>query len=277
MEKIPWFKFYTCFFKRQSIVIINNLRNSEAIIITLIKLLCMATEINDRGYVYITPERPYKTKELASYMGKSEKVMENILLVLQEYGEIEIEKSGMIFVTSWSEEQNVDKLELIKEQNRIRKQRQRDRKIEMKRENHVTSHVTVTQSHAGEEDEEEYENEKEYENEELNKENNDEVYEIISYLNSKLSTDYNPNDKFIKDLIQSKFSMGYSKESFFKVIDNKIKSWKGTSYEKYLQPSTLFGDKFGLYLNEKQKSEGEFPCTRNSFNISQISDRGIFD
>ena len=99
MEKIPWFKFYTCFFKRQSIVIINNLRNSEAIILTLIKLLCMATEINDRGYVYITPERPYKTKELASYMGKSVKVMENILLVLQEYGEIEVEKNGMIFVT----------------------------------------------------------------------------------------------------------------------------------------------------------------------------------
>ena len=99
-------------------VLISGLKNSETIMLVLIKLICMATEINDRGYVYITPERPYKLRELASYMGKTVKVMENILQVLKDYGEKEIENDGMIFVTSCSEEQNVDRLQMMKEKQR---------------------------------------------------------------------------------------------------------------------------------------------------------------
>jgi len=277
MEKIPWFKFYTGFFKRQSVTLISNLRNSEAIIIVLIKLICMATETNDRGYVYITPERPYKLKEIAAYMSKSTKVMENILNILQEYGEIEIEKDGMIFVTSWSEEQNVDRLEILKANHRKRQSEYRKRKIikdnDALRQRDVTCDITVTKSDAGEEEEYEYEKENEYE--ELNKDINDDVYDIISYLNNKLSTDYNPKDKLIIEMIKSKFSMGYKKEDFFKVIDNKINSWKGTSYEKYLQPSTLFGDKFGLYLNEK--TEPQYDFIQSSTDYSSIKNIGIFD
>ena len=40
--------------------------------------------------------------------------------------------------------------------------------------------------------------------------------------------------------------------NFFTVIDNKVSSWKGTEWEKYLRPETLFcASKFQGYLNEK--------------------------
>lgn len=255
MEKIPWFKFYTGFFKRQSMVLISGLKNSETIMLVLIKLICMATEINDRGYVYITPERPYKLRELASYMGKSVKVMENILQVLKDYGEIEIENDGMIFVTSWSEEQNVDRLEVIKEQNRLRQQKRRNKIRLNKRDNHVTCNEAVTQSHAGEEEEYEYEKEyeekEEYEYEDISKNYNDDDYvSVISYFNNKFNKNYNYKDKYLKNLIAKKLSEGYKVEDFIKVIDNKESSWKNTDYEKFLRPETLFGDKFNLYLNE---------------------------
>ena len=277
METTPWFKFYTGFFRRQSIALIDKQNKSESIILALIKLICMATEINDHGYVYVTPKRPYKISELAGYWGKSLKLTEYILKTLEEYGEIEIEKDGMIFVTSWSEEQNVDKLELLKKKNRERVAKFRSKK---KYYSNITSNLTVTECNASEEDEEENEYEKEYEYENENKninKINDEVYDIISYLNNKLSADYNPKDKLINEMIKSKFSMGYNKEHFFKVIDNKLASWKGTDYEKYLQPSTLFGDKFGLYLNEKPKevTMDEYTCFATDY--SKIKNIGLFD
>lgn len=257
MEKIPWFKFYTGFFKRQSMVLISGLKNSETIMLVLIKLICMATEINDRGYVYITPERPYKLRELASYMGKSVKVMENILQVLKDYGEIEIENDGMIFVTSWSEEQNVDRLQMMKE-----KQRETQKKYRMRKKQaddkalyngDITRDITVIKSYAVEEEEyeKEYEKKEEYEYEDISKNFNDDDYvSVISYFNNKFNKNYNYKDKYLKNLIAKKLSEGYKVEDFIKVIDNKESSWKNTDYEKFLRPETLFGDKFNLYLNE---------------------------
>ena len=259
MEKIPWFKFYTGFFKRQSMVLISGLNNSETIMLVLIKLICMATEINDRGYVYITPERPYQLRELASYMGKSVKVMENILQVLKDYGEIEIESDGMIFVTSWSEEQNVDRLQMMKE-----KQRETQKKYRMRKKQaddkalyngDITRDITVIKSYAVEEEEYEYEKEyekkEEYEYEDISKNfNEDDYVSVISYFNNKFNKDYNYKDKYLKNLIAKKLSEGYKVEDCIKVIDNKESSWKNTEYEKFLRPETLFGDKFNLYLNE---------------------------
>lgn len=53
-------------------------------------------------------------------------------------------------LSNWSEYQNVDGLEKIREQNRIRKQNQRKREklLAQPSDNSVTCHVTVTQSHA---------------------------------------------------------------------------------------------------------------------------------
>ena len=49
---------------------------------------------------------------------------------------------------------------------------------------------------------------------------------------------------------------GFAKEDFFTVIDNKVRSWKGTEWEKYLRPQTLFNaTKFQGYLNEKGSSK----------------------
>ena len=75
--------------------------------------------------------------------------------------------------------------------------------------------------------------------------------EIISYLNEKTSSRYRSTDT-TKKLIRARMEEGFTKEDFFTVIDNKVKTWKGTEWEKYLRPSTLFNaSKFQGYLNEK--------------------------
>ena len=78
--------------------------------------------------------------------------------------------------------------------------------------------------------------------------------EIIAYLNDKCVTRYKAT-KSTKELIHARIEEGFTKDDCFTVIDNKVKTWKGTEWEKYLRPSTLFNaSKFQGYLNEKPKT-----------------------
>jgi uncharacterized phage protein (TIGR02220 family) len=75
--------------------------------------------------------------------------------------------------------------------------------------------------------------------------------EIVSYLNTKTSSSYKSGTQKTKDLIKARWNEGHRLEDFKSVIDKKVIEWKGTEYEKYLVPNTLFGTKFEGYLNQK--------------------------
>ncbi len=79
---------------------------------------------------------------------------------------------------------------------------------------------------------------------------------VIDYFNKKTGKKYRANTKDIQKLIKARIKEEYTIEDFYKVIDNKVKTWlhdKKMIY--YLRPKTLFaGDNFQNYLNE---SEGE--------------------
>ena len=74
--------------------------------------------------------------------------------------------------------------------------------------------------------------------------------EIIDYLNESANRQYR-NVEANKKLIRARFNEGYTLEDFKTVIDKKVNEWTNTKWEKYLQPSTLFGTKFDQYLNQK--------------------------
>ncbi|WP_308780134.1 conserved phage C-terminal domain-containing protein [uncultured Clostridium sp.] len=76
------------------------------------------------------------------------------------------------------------------------------------------------------------------------------VTSIINYLNLKAGTMYKATNSKTINLVKSKLKDGFSIDDFKTVIDKKIKAWKGTLFEQYLTPFTLFGDKFEIYLNQ---------------------------
>lgn len=82
--------------------------------------------------------------------------------------------------------------------------------------------------------------------------------EIISYLNQVTSKSFK-NVETHKKLIRARWNEKATLGDFKKVIDNKSSEWLGTDMAKYLQPSTLFGNKFDQYLNQmntvKQKGD----------------------
>lgn len=73
--------------------------------------------------------------------------------------------------------------------------------------------------------------------------------EIISYLNQVTSKSFK-NVETHKKLIRARWHEKATLDDFKKVIDNKSSEWLGTDMAKYLQPSTLFGNKFDQYLNQ---------------------------
>ena len=76
--------------------------------------------------------------------------------------------------------------------------------------------------------------------------------EIIGYLNEICGTNYRPNSRTTKGLIQARMNDGYTVADFKTVIYKKAKQWKDDARMcQYLRPETLFGSKFEGYLNEK--------------------------
>ena len=74
--------------------------------------------------------------------------------------------------------------------------------------------------------------------------------EIISYLNLKAKKNFKVNTASHQKFIKARLKEGYALEDFKKVVDIMVAKWKGTDYEQYLQPQTLFGNKMDNYLNQ---------------------------
>lgn len=87
---------------------------------------------------------------------------------------------------------------------------------------------------------------------------------IIEYLNETAGTHYKVNSKTSERYIKARFNEGFKIDDFYDVIDKKYKQWKGTEFEKYIRPETLFGTKFENYLNEKNYFSGKPKTTYSS-------------
>ena len=85
-----------------------------------------------------------------------------------------------------------------------------------------------------------------------NEQTNNTCTEVIEYLNLKAQTRYRSSTPKTKQLIRARLSEGFILDDFKIVIDNKVSDWKGTEWEKFLRPETLFGTKFEGYLNARQ-------------------------
>nr|DAW80547.1 MAG TPA: replication initiator protein [Caudoviricetes sp.] len=74
--------------------------------------------------------------------------------------------------------------------------------------------------------------------------------EVISYLNLKAKKNFKVDTASHQKFIKARLKEGYILEDFKKVVDIMVAKWKGTEYEQYLQPQTLFGNKMDNYLNQ---------------------------
>lgn len=273
MAEVKWIKITTDMFDNRKIKHLRKLPDGNNIVLIWVMLLTMAGRCNSNGMVFLTQNIPYTPKMLADELDFEENTVKLALQSLEQL-EMIVMDNGFFSIPGWEEHQNAEALEKIREQNRIRKQKQREKqKIECVTEMSRDVSVTNLGSHATDIDKED-----------KDKDNN--IYvpykEIITYLNEKtgkkLRWDVKSNQKEIK----ARFNEGYTLDDFKTVIDKKYHEWgrKPTKEELqrgvkdmriYLRPKTLFGSNFDVYLNQEQteKMPAKPPVSRNLNNFDR--------
>lgn len=95
-------------------------------------------------------------------------------------------------------------------------------------------------------------NQKETNKNDKNLENEKDIYiSIVEYLNQKTGKNFSYKTKSTIEKIDARIKENYSLEDFKKVIENKANHWlEDKTMNRYLRPSTLFGNNFESYLNE---------------------------
>jgi predicted phage replisome organizer len=150
---VGWIKLTTDMFDNRKIKHLRRLPEGNNIVLIWIMLLTMAGRCNSGGMIFLTENIPYTPKMLADELDFEENT---VLLAIQALEQLNmvVTNCGYFSIAGWSEHQNIEGLDKIREQNRLRKQRQRESQkllTDVSRDRHVT----VTQCHATEEDIEE--------------------------------------------------------------------------------------------------------------------------
>lgn len=157
MAEIKWIKLTTTMFDDEKLKLIDSMPERDTIFYIWIRLLTQAGKTNACGYIFLTENVPYTDEMLSTIFNRPINSVRLALQTLRSFGMIDILDNHLIKITNWEKHQNVEGMEKVREQNRLRKQKQREKenlltgpaKSEISVTNE-TSHVTSRDGHATE-------------------------------------------------------------------------------------------------------------------------------
>lgn len=127
MAEIRWIKLRIDMFDDEKIKIIQSMPEGDALLVIWIRLIALAGKCNANGLVLVEDEFPYSDEMLSVIFGKPLSTVRLALKTFEKFRMVETTQKG-IYITNFEKHQNVEGMDRIREQNRIRKQRERERK-----------------------------------------------------------------------------------------------------------------------------------------------------
>ena len=125
MADVKWIKIAVDMFDNRKIKQIGSMPEGDSLLLVWVQLLCLAGNVNDGGFIYLTKEIPYTDEMLATQFNKPISTVRLALKTFEQFGMIEI-INNMIFLSSWEKYQSTDRLTAIREKDRERKRRKRE-------------------------------------------------------------------------------------------------------------------------------------------------------
>lgn len=126
--EIKWIKISVNMFSDDKIKQIRGMEDGDEIILIWLQLLLLAGRINQDGMLIMSgAEIPYTEAMLARAFDMTDEIVEKAMSIFVEYAMVEI-IDDVYHVANWAKHQAVDGMDKIREQNRIRKQEERQRK-----------------------------------------------------------------------------------------------------------------------------------------------------
>ena len=254
---VRWIKITTDMFDNRKIRHLRRLPEGNNIVLIWVMLLTMAGRCNSNGMIFLTENIPYTPKMLADELDFEENTVKLALTVLEQLDMV-VMNQGFFSIAGWNEHQNVEGLEKIREQNRIR---QANFKAKQKLlQGNVTDNVTLTLGNATDIDKEK---EKESELEKDIKISSDlqsvvDLYHSICISYPKIRSLSDARKKTIKARLKS-----YSLEDFKTLFENAEASsflkgteggWKA-SFDWLIKESNMLKVLEGNYT-DKPKTYG---------------------
>ena len=194
MSEVKWIKITTKMFEDEKIKLIDAMPERDTIHYVWIRLLVQAGKTNANGFIFLTQNIPYSEEMLSTIFNRPINSIRLALRTLESFGMLIIE-SDVLEIVNWSKHQNIEGLNKIREQNKARQSRFRNKnKLFQINQDNVTNNITVTLDNAIEQEQDK--------EQEIDKELNTTTVVIVDEIEElkRLLKDINLTDEQAKDI-----------------------------------------------------------------------------
>ena len=151
MGEVQWIKLYIDMFDKRKIKKIRRLPAGNDLLLIWIMLLAMAGKCNAGGHIFITENVPFTEEDLADELKFEVNTIRLALQAFEELNMISTTPEGLINILGWEEYQNIEGMDKLREQNRIRQKKWYDKQKALAEPN-AKPNVSLTQPNAIEEE-----------------------------------------------------------------------------------------------------------------------------
>ena len=130
MADVKWIKITTDMFDNRKIKHLRRLPDGNNIVLIWVMLLTMAGRCNSGGMIFPTENIPYTPKMLADELDFEENTVRLALEALERLGMV-VMSNGCFTIAGWSEHQNIDGMDKIRESKRLAQARWRAKQKEL--------------------------------------------------------------------------------------------------------------------------------------------------
>lgn len=264
MAEIQWIKLKVDMFDNEKIKLIESMPDADSILVIWIKLLTYAGKANSNGYIMLTENIPMNEEEIATIFNRNINTIRYAFEVFSRYGMIE-KNANAFRIKNWESHQNIEGMEKIREQNRLRKAQQRERERKSLTENSIAkSHATSRDSHATE-----LELDKELD---IDKEKDIKNAQSENPIASDFEEWWNLYDKKLdRKKSYTTFKRCYKKHGYDQILEGTrayLKTVDNKQYQRY--PTTFLNNESYLDIEEfeniaKEKINGFKPQNKNNY------------
>lgn len=137
MTEVKWIKIVVDIFDDDKIKLIEALPDGDSIIVCWFKLLCLAGQKNNFGILMLNDRIAYTDEMLATVFRRPLQTVRLALETFEQFGMVEI-VNGAITISNWEKHQNLDKLQELREYNRLAQQKSRAKRKELQAVNDMS-------------------------------------------------------------------------------------------------------------------------------------------
>ena len=126
MADVKWIKITTDMFDDEKIKVIENMPDGDSVLVIWLRLLILAGRCNNNGIISFTKDMPYTEKMLSQIFRMSEHTIKYAIETVTRYNMVTINNDGFLEIINWDKHQNTTRMNIIKEQTKLRVKRYRE-------------------------------------------------------------------------------------------------------------------------------------------------------